>query len=73
MFHDNEEWCRIYGKTDLWFVKWQRNLANFHMLKNSDFILGSKMTELNQKKKNSKQLDRPGAVRKLYFTVELNE
>ena len=25
-----------------------RNLANFHRLKNSDFILESKMAELNQ-------------------------
>ena len=40
------------------------NLANFHRLKNSDFILESKMAELNQNK-NSEQLDRPDAVRKL--------
>ena len=50
-----------------------RNLANFHILKNSDFVLVSKMAELNKKKKKSKQLDGPDAVRKLYFTVELNE
>ena len=31
-----------------------KNLANFHRLKNSDFILGSKMAELNQNK-NTKQ------------------
>ena len=30
------------------------------------------MAELNQNK-NSKQLDRPDAVRKLYFTLEMNE
>ena len=41
-----------------------RNLANFHRLKNSDFILESKMAELNENE-NSKQLDRPNAVRKL--------
>ena len=41
-----------------------RNLANFDRLKNSDFILESKMAELNQNK-NLKQLDRPDAVRKL--------
>ena len=35
-----------------------RNLANFPKLKNNDFILESKMVELNQNK-NSKQLDRP--------------
>ena len=49
-----------------------RNLANFHRLKNSDFILESKMAELNQNK-NSKQPDRPDAVWKLYFTLEINE
>ena len=49
-----------------------RNLANFHRLKNDDFILDSKMAELNQNQ-NSKQLDRPDAVRKLYFTFEINE
>ena len=39
-----------------------------HRLKNSDFILESNMAELN-KNKNSKQLDRQDAVRKLYFTL----
>ena len=41
-----------------------RNLANFHRLKNSDFISKSKTLELN-KINNSKQLDRPDPVRKL--------
>ena len=36
-------------------------LANFHRLKNSDFILESKMAELNQSK-NLKQPDRTDAV-----------
>ena len=49
-----------------------KSLANFHWLKNSDFILQNKMAELNQNK-NSKQLDRPDAMRKLYFAVEINE
>ena len=43
-----------------------------HRLKNSDFILESKIVELN-KNRNSKQPDRPDAVRKLYFTLKLNE
>ena len=38
-----------------------KNLENFHRLKNSDFILESKMEELNQNK-NSMQVDRPDAV-----------
>ena len=41
-----------------------RNLPNFHRLKNSDFILESKMVDLNQNK-NLKQLNRPDDVRKL--------
>ena len=49
-----------------------KNLANFHRLKNSDFILESKMVQLNQNK-NSKQSDLPDAVWKLYFTLEINE
>ena len=35
------------------FKNEMKNLENFHGLKNSDFILESKMTELNQNK-NSK-------------------
>ena len=49
-----------------------KNLANFHRLKNSDFILESKMVELNQNK-NSKQQDQLYAVRSLCFTSEINE
>ena len=37
-----------------------KNMANFHRLKNSDFILESKMAELNQNQ-NSKQPDWPDA------------
>ena len=48
------------------------NLANFHSLKNSDFILESNLAELNQNK-NLKQLDISDAVRKLHFTLEINE
>ena len=44
----------------------------YFQLKNSNFISESKMVELNQSK-NSKQLDQPDAVRKLYFTLEINE
>ena len=49
-----------------------RNWANFHRLKNSDFISKIKTVELNQNK-NSKQLDRPDAERKLCFTMKINE
>ena len=40
------------------------NFSNFHRLKNSDFILESKMAKLN-KNKSLKQIDQLGAVRKL--------
>ena len=74
MFDGTEEWYRIWRKTELRFPKWHevRNLANFPWLKNSDFILESKILELNQNK-NSKQLDLPDALKKLYFTLEINE
>ena len=49
-----------------------RNLANFHKLKNSNFILESKTAELNQNK-HSKTPYRPDALWKLYFTLEINE
>ena len=44
-------------------------------LKNNNFILESKMAELNQKKKKkiSKQQDRLDAVSNLYFTLEISE
>ena len=48
------------------------NLANFHRLKNREFILESKLAELNQNK-NLKQLDRPDAVRRLCFSLEINK
>ena len=38
------------------FQNGMRNLENFHKLKNSDFILESKMAELNQNK-SLKELD----------------
>ena len=44
-----------------------RNLANFHRLKNSDFVLESKRAQLNQNKSCN------DAMRKLYFTLETNE
>ena len=50
-----ENWLVLLKMTWIWqtFV---------HRLKNSDFILESKMAELN-KNKNSKQQDRPDALR----------
>ena len=54
--------AKFEGKLTCALQNKMRNLGNFHRLKNSDFILESKMAELNQNK-NSKQLDRPDAVR----------
>ena len=43
-----------------------RNLTKFDRLRKSNFILESKLVELNQNK-NSKKLGRPDAVGKLYL------
>ena len=48
--------AKLEGKLTCAFKNDMKNLANFHRLKNSDFILESKMAELN-KNKNSKQPD----------------
>ena len=71
MFDGTEDDAKFEVKLT-WTFKNDRNLAKFHRLKNSDFILESKMVELNQNK-NSKQLDWPDAVKNLYFTLEINE
>ena len=52
---------KFEGKLTCAFKNDMKNLANFHMLKNSNFILESRMAELNQNK-NSKQPDRPDAM-----------
>ena len=64
--------AKLKGKLTCAFENDMRNLANFQRLKNSTFISESKMVELNQNK-NSKELDLPDAVRKLYFTLEINK
>ena len=48
------------------------NLANFHRLKNNDFLLENKMAEPNQNQ-NSKQPDWLDQVWKLYLTLEINQ
>ena len=30
IFHDTQGWCKIWRKTDLWFGKWHKDMANFH-------------------------------------------
>ena len=64
--------AKFEGKLTYFFKSDMKNLANFHRLKNSDFILESEMVELSQIK-NLKQPDRPDAVWKRYFTLEINE
>ena len=44
MFDDTEDWCQIWRKTDLYFLQ-----IFIYRLKNTDFILESKMAELNWK------------------------
>ena len=64
--------AKFEGKLTCAFKNDMRNLANFHRLKNSDFILESKMVELNQNQ-NSNQSEQPDAAWKLYFTLQKNE
>ena len=63
---------KLEGKLTCAFQNDMTNLANFRRLKNRDFILERKVAELNQNK-NSKQVEQPDALRKLYFTLEINE
>ena len=74
MIDSTEDWCKIWKKNfnSCVFKNDTMNLENFHRLKNSDFILGNKMAEINQNQK-SNQRDRLDAVWKLYFTLEINE
>ena len=64
--------AKFESKLTCAFKNNMRNLLNFLRLKNSDFILESKMAELNQNK-NSKQPDWSDDVWKLYFTLEINK
>ena len=69
-------WRLMQNLTENWLVlsemTWRIWQIFVPRLKNSDFILESKMEELNQNK-NSKQPDQPDAVWKLYFTLKINE
>ena len=31
IFHDTEGWCKIWRKTDLWFVKWHEEYRKFSL------------------------------------------
>ena len=53
--------AKFEGKVTCAFKNDMRNLANVHRLKNSDFILESKMMKLNQND-NSKQSNPPDVV-----------
>ena len=63
---------KFEGKLTCVFKNGMRNLANFHKLKDSDFILKIKIAELNQNK-ISKQPDRSDVVLKICFNLEINE
>ena len=64
--------AKFEGKLTCAFKNDTRNLANFHRLKNSDFVLESKMAG-TKSNKNVKQVDRPDAVRKIFSPFETNE
>ena len=48
---------KFEGKFNCAFKNDMKSLANFHRLKNSDFILESKMAELNKNKNSNNQID----------------
>ena len=48
MFDCTKDWCKIWKKTTFAFQNDMKNLANFYRLKNRDFILESKLAEINQ-------------------------
>ena len=68
IFDATEDWCKIWRKTDLCFLEWQEEICQIfvHRLRNTSFMLESKMAEPNQIK-NSNQTDRPEAVWKFVF------
>ena len=73
IFDCSEDRCKTWRKTDLYFLEWHEEFGKFLFTSwKIGFIFESKMAELN-KNKNSKQPDRPNAVWKLYFTLEINE
>ena len=59
--------AKFEGKLTYAFKNDMKNFATFHRLKNSDFILESKIVGLNQNN-NFKQPHWPDALRKLYVT-----
>ena len=72
MLDGTEDWCKIWRKTGLCFPKWQEQFGKFLHGGKERFNFRKEMVELNENR-NSLQLDRPDAVRKLYFTLEINE
>ena len=42
MFHDIEEWCKIWRKTDLWFGKWHEEYGKFSPEHSMDLFIQSK-------------------------------
>ena len=86
--HDYEEWCKIGGGIDLSFQNWHEEFDKFwpkhSKISKICTLIGSFwskyiMFELKKcrgvinQNKNSKEPDRPDAVWKLYFTLEINE
>ena len=53
--------AKFEGKMAHAFKNDMKNLVNLHRMKNSDFILESKIAKLNQNK-NSRQPDQPDAA-----------
>ena len=55
IFDCTEDWCKIWRKTDLYFLKWHEEFCKFLFTSwKIDFILERKMAELNKNKQKFK-------------------
>ena len=51
IFHDAEEWCKIWRKTDLWFGKWHEEYDKFSPEHLKNLKIGTLMGSFYPKKK----------------------
>ena len=50
MFECTKDWCKIWRKTNLYFLKWQKNLANFHQSTFQSLNIGTFIGSIKCKK-----------------------
>ena len=67
IFHDTEQWCKIWRKTNVWFGKWHEKFGKSLQAEKWMWI-----EELNQNQ-NLKRLDQSDEVWNFCFSLEVNE